>query len=60
MESALEAQALMRDERINRTQALESLRTMRLCNVGIRESLRRLGCERLAFENKIRLGRVCS
>jgi hypothetical protein len=58
VESVLEAQSLMRDGRINRTQALEALRTMRLCDVGIRESLRRLGCEKVAFENKMRLGEI--
>lgn len=59
VESALEAQVLLRDGRISRLQALEALRTMRMCGTNIRESLAKLGCEKaLQPTNTIRLGEL--
>jgi len=56
IESVIEAQVLLRDGRINRTQALEALRTMRLCGWDMRQSLAQLGCE--MSTHTVRLGEL--
>ncbi|HEY9720148.1 MAG TPA: hypothetical protein V6C69_21900, partial [Trichormus sp.] len=43
IESTLEAQVLLRDEKISHTQALEALRTMRLCECDLTEALMQIG-----------------
>ncbi len=59
VESALDLQALLRDGRINRLEALEALRSLKNFGSSILESLSQLGCSRAAIErNKVRIGEL--
>jgi hypothetical protein len=58
IESALEAQTLLRDEKISRTQALEALRTMRLSECDLTEALMQIGCDIESPVHKVRLGEL--
>jgi hypothetical protein len=58
IESTLEAQVLLRDEKISHTQALEALRTMRLCECDLTEALMQIGCDIEIPVHKVRLGEL--
>jgi hypothetical protein len=58
VQSALEAQMLLRDNRLTREQALEALRNMRYSSGSLIESLRGLGFEEATKRNVIRLGEL--